>query len=137
MERRRHFRMSSFPPHRNHAIVMGASVAGLLAARALSPHFECVTVIDKDYPPDEPQPRDGAPQGRHIHVLLCGGVRAIDRLFPDRLPELVRSGALPFDYASSQFHILGHWMPRIRSELYTLAQSRPFLEEHLRSWVTD
>ncbi len=67
--------------------------------------------------------------------MLPGGVRALDRLFPGRLDELVRAGSQPFDYGQSQFHMCGRWMPRIATELYSLAQTRPFLEEHLRRWV--
>ena len=67
---------------RIHAIVMGAGVAGLLAARVLARHFARVTVLERDSLPATPRPRDGVPQGRHIHVLLPGGVAAIERLFP-------------------------------------------------------
>jgi len=121
---------------RQHAIVLGGSVAGLLAARALSPHFSRVTVVEKDRLPSfPPAPRDGVPQGKHVHVLLPGGVAALDRLFPGRVAELVEHGAQPFDYGQSQFYMIGKWMPRIQTELHTLSQSRPFLEGHIRRWV--
>src|ERR1700722_11158041 len=122
-------------PDRQHAVVIGASVAGLVAARALSTPFRSVTLLDRDEEPAQPTPRAGVPQGRHVHVVLPGGVRALDRLFPGRLHELVRAGSQPFDYGQSQFHMCGRWMPRIDTELYTLAQTRPLLEEHLRRWV--
>jgi 2-polyprenyl-6-methoxyphenol hydroxylase-like FAD-dependent oxidoreductase len=32
----------------NHAVVLGASMAGLLAARALADFFETVTVVERD-----------------------------------------------------------------------------------------
>lgn len=124
-------------PGRQHAVVIGASVAGLVASRALSAHFRSVTLLDRDEEPSQPVPRAGVPQGRHIHVVLPGGVRALDRLFPGRLDELVRAGSQPFDYGQSQFHMCGQWMPRIATELYSLAQTRPFLEEHLRRWVRE
>jgi len=140
--------MSSHAPGRQHAIVMGAGIAGLLAARALSPHFRQVTVVERDAERDAerdtlpavPAPREGVPQGKHIHVLLPGGLGALDRLFPGRTAELVQSGAQPFDYGQSQFHFLGKWMPRIQTGgiqtgLNTLAQTRPFLEHHIRRWV--
>ncbi len=129
--------MPSFVPERQHAIVMGGSVAGLLAARALASHFRQVTVVEKDALPASPLPRSGVPQGNHIHVLLPGGIAALDRLFPGRTAELVQNGSQPFDYGQSRFYLIGQWMPRIQTELYTLAQSRPFLEHHIRRWMRE
>jgi len=55
--------------------VIGASIAGLLAAHVLANHFDRVTLVERDRLPDEPEFRKGVPQGRHIHVLLVGGNR--------------------------------------------------------------
>ena len=57
----------------DHAVVLGASMAGLLAARALSDFFETVTVVERDALPDNPASRRGVPQGRHPHGLLTRG----------------------------------------------------------------
>lgn len=58
-----------------HAVVVGGSIAGVLAAAAR--HFERVTVIERDELTDEPVIRKGAPQGSQIHVLPpIGEVRA-------------------------------------------------------------
>ena len=54
-----------------HAIVVGAGMGGLLAARALADHFDEVTVLERDALPDSPDPRKGVPQGRHTHGLLA------------------------------------------------------------------
>ena len=72
-------------------LVIGNSIAGLLAARALADYAERVTLIDRDRIPDEPQHRAGVPQGRHIHVVLTAGQRAMEAL----LPPLPASTALP------------------------------------------
>lgn len=117
--------------------MLGAGIAGLLAARALAKHFARVTILEKDSAPAADAPREGVPQGRHIHVLLPGGARALDRLFPGKLDELTRDGARRFDYGRSRFHIIGNWMPRIPTELHTFAQTRPFFEEHLRRWLAE
>jgi 2-polyprenyl-6-methoxyphenol hydroxylase-like FAD-dependent oxidoreductase len=93
-------------------------------------------VLDKDTLPAEPATRDGVPHGKHPHVLLPGGAAAIDRLFPGATAELIEKGAQPFDYGQSQFFIIGNWMPRIETGLKTLALSRPFLEHHIRRWVS-
>ena len=57
----------------DHAVVLAASMAGLLAARALSDFFETVTVVERDALPDNPASRRGVPQGRHPHGLLTRG----------------------------------------------------------------
>ena len=92
---------------------MGASVAGLLAARALAEHFEMVTVLEKDACPVHGAPRSGVPQGRHTHILLPSGAQVLERFFPGRLAELVRDGAKKFDYGRSRFYVAGTWLPRV------------------------
>ena len=66
----------------NHSIVLGASMAGLLAARALSDFFDTVTVVERDMLPDDPVNRRGVPQGRHPHGLLARCALALEELFP-------------------------------------------------------
>jgi 2-polyprenyl-6-methoxyphenol hydroxylase-like FAD-dependent oxidoreductase len=46
---------------RHHAIVIGGSMAGLLAARVLSDHFERVTILERDLLLDDAEPRKGVP----------------------------------------------------------------------------
>jgi 2-polyprenyl-6-methoxyphenol hydroxylase-like FAD-dependent oxidoreductase len=116
---------------------MGASVAGLLAARALAEHFEMVTVLEKDACPVHGAPRSGVPQGRHTHILLPSGAQVLERFFPGRLAELVRDGAKKFDYGRSRFYVAGTWLPRVATGRDSFAQTRPFLEEHLRRWVSE
>src|ERR1700687_3146060 len=64
------------------AVVIGAGMGGLAAAKAVAPHFEEVIVFDRDALPDAPEQRPGTPQARHTHGLLPGGCRALERLFP-------------------------------------------------------
>src|ERR1700761_383525 len=78
---------------RGHAVVIGASIAGLLAARALSDVFSLVTVFDRDVLPDGPDVRRGAPQGRQAHALLARGADTLDQLFPGFVAEMIASGA--------------------------------------------
>ena len=122
---------------RTHALVMGGSVAGLLAARALADHFETVTVLEKDSRPADGASRAGVPQGRHTHILLPAGARVLDRFFPGRVAELLRDGARRFDYGLSRFYVGGAWLPRVPTTLESFAQTRPFLEQHLRRWVSE
>lgn len=119
-----------------HAVVMGASMAGLLAARVLSEYFEQVTLIERDVPGDGPETRKGVPQGRHAHVLLARGEQILSRLFPGFTADLVSGGGFAGDMGSTmrwfQFggykrqHCWGH---------KTFIQTRPYLEWHVRRRV--
>ena len=60
-----------------HAIVIGASMGGLLAARTLSEFFATVTLVERDCFPSSDLPRKGVPQGRHAHGLLARGRNVI------------------------------------------------------------
>jgi len=64
------------------AVVIGAGLAGLLAAAALSVHADEVIVLDRDELPDGPEHRKGLPQGRHAHLLMSGGLAAMEDLVP-------------------------------------------------------
>jgi len=54
---------------KGHAVVIGGGIAGLLAARVLSDHFDQVTIIERDRFPKDPTPRPGVPQSRHLRAL--------------------------------------------------------------------
>ena len=60
--------------YRKHAIVIGASLGGLLTARVLSNHFEQVTILEKDTVHREPESRKGQPHTKHLHGLLPMGL---------------------------------------------------------------
>jgi 2-polyprenyl-6-methoxyphenol hydroxylase-like FAD-dependent oxidoreductase len=78
-----------------HAVVVGAGIAGLTAARVLSEHFERVLLLERDTLPAGPVDRAGIPQGKHVHVVLAGGQRALEELFVGFRDELVARGAVP------------------------------------------
>lgn len=81
-------------PARNHAVVIGAGMAGLAAAQAISRHFRKVTVIERDVLPVEAAPRSGTPQCQHAHILLAGGLKALQTLFPGFEKDLAEAGAV-------------------------------------------
>lgn len=76
-----------------HAIVIGASMGGLLAARVLADFYERVTLIDRDRFPETPEHRKGAPQSHHAHALLARGQQIIEQLFPGILADIRADGA--------------------------------------------
>ena len=79
---------------RSHAVVIGAGMAGLTAAQAISGHFEKVTIIERDVLPAEAAPRSGTPQAQHAHMLLAGGLKALQTLFPAFENNLAEAGAV-------------------------------------------
>jgi 2-polyprenyl-6-methoxyphenol hydroxylase-like FAD-dependent oxidoreductase len=64
------------------AVVVGASMAGLLAAHVLANSYEQVIVIDRDQLPETSMHRRGVPHGRHLHALAARGQQALEELFP-------------------------------------------------------
>ncbi len=117
-----------------HAIVIGASMSGLLAARVLSDFYTIVTVLERDAFPDADAPRKGVPQGRHTHGLLARGSAVLEEFFPGYNSEVVaQSGGLIGDVANDVIWI-GHnvRLANSASDLIGLLASRPVLEGHLR-----
>ncbi|MGW4947927.1 FAD-dependent monooxygenase [Actinoplanes sp. NPDC004185] len=118
------------------AVVLGASMAGLIAARVLSDAYDSVTIIDRDVLPNAAAPRRGVPQSRQLHVLLAAGRRALDELFDGLSDELSAAGAPQVD-----LHGQVHWcndgypMRRAASDLIGIGVSRPLLERTIRARV--
>jgi len=75
------------------AVVIGAGLAGLMAARVLADHYDSVVVIEKDQLTG-PEPRKGVPQGNHIHVLWSVGSAILERLFPGLFEDLAAAGGV-------------------------------------------
>ena len=111
------------------AIVVGGSMAGLLAARVLAEFFTTVTVIERDERSDRPEPRRGVPQGRHAHGLLLRGQDTICRLFSGVREELLAAGATPVNMGRDVkwFHF-DVWKCRYHSALDFISASRPLIE---------
>jgi 2-polyprenyl-6-methoxyphenol hydroxylase-like FAD-dependent oxidoreductase len=117
------------------AVVIGASMAGLLTARVLSESFADVTVLDRDALPEAAH-RTGVPQARHLHGLLARGRDILDGLFPGLSSELQDKGAVTADLQGDiRWTIDGHRMCRARSGLEGLSMSRPLLECAVRARV--
>ncbi len=128
--------MSTLINGKQQAIVIGGSIAGMLAARILADHFECVTIIARDTLPDSPEPRKGAPQTAHVHVLLQRGLLIMQQLFPQLDDALTQAGALSVNWTRDlvTFTPAG-WSPRFDSQYTTRTCSRGLLEQILRRQV--
>ena len=127
----------------DHAVVLGAGIAGLVAASVLAEQFASVTVVERDLLPDSPIDRRGAPQGRHLHSLLSRGSQILEELHPGFLADLTDADALVLDDPDMRriYSRMGHYTfnrtdPAAEpAALVTYQASRPFLEFHLRRRV--
>jgi 2-polyprenyl-6-methoxyphenol hydroxylase-like FAD-dependent oxidoreductase len=118
-------------------VVIGASMAGLLAARVLADHFEQVTMLERDKFPPPGANRKGVPQGKHTHVLLELGRQIMEMYLPGLTDELTRLGATSIADASLNvrwFHSGDYHQPGA-SGIAGVGVSRPTLEAVVRARV--
>ncbi|WP_043385128.1 FAD-dependent oxidoreductase [Streptomyces mutabilis] len=117
-----------------HAVVIGASMGGLAAARVLAERFGRVTVLDRDTLPGRAEPRRGVPHGDHGHALLLRGKQQLEELFPGLEADLLRAGAVPFDPGHDLLmHQMGALRRRFRSTGRGISLTRALLEATVRS----
>ncbi len=126
---------------RQHAVVIGASIAGLCAARVLSDFHDRVTIFERDELPSAPGNRAAVPQGKHVHLLMARGAEEFDGLFPGILDEMVAAGVPVLEnrpdciYFGAAGHVLGT-AHRLQDEFTAYVPSRPHLEWQIRRRVT-
>ena len=118
------------------AVVLGASIGGLVAARVLTEAFPHVTLVERDELPEGAVPRRGVPQGHHTHALLGRGREALEELFPGLTDELLEYGARGADLQDDvRFYNDGHLLSRRPSGMRGVGLTRPLLEDRLRARV--
>ena len=121
---------------KDHAVVIGASIAGLLAARVLSDYFRRVTLIERDRLPTDSENRKGVPQGRHLHLLQVKGEQIMRQLFPGLDVDLAEAGAVRVDLCNDLlWYQYGGYKIRHSSDIRSLCMSRPLLEFCVRRRV--
>ncbi|BBM70373.1 FAD-dependent oxidoreductase [Rhodothermus marinus] len=121
----------------NHTIVIGASMGGLLAARALADFYQEVTLIERDAFPPIGENRKGVPQGRHTHALLLRGGEILEGFFPGLTADLMAQGAPFLDRPENELIWFdgGGYHARFTNEdgrNGALMVSRPLLEGYVR-----
>jgi 2-polyprenyl-6-methoxyphenol hydroxylase-like FAD-dependent oxidoreductase len=125
-------------PQHGHAVVIGAGIAGLLTARALSDTFAQVTILERDHLAPGPHYRSGVPQARHGHALQARGSQAFEELFPGLRNELNAAGAPTVDFCAQARLCLPRGVPApVASGIHLQCVSRPLLEATIRKRVTD
>jgi 2-polyprenyl-6-methoxyphenol hydroxylase-like FAD-dependent oxidoreductase len=116
------------------AVVIGAGMGGLVAARALADSFREVLVIERDNLPLASEHRTGTPQSRHVHALLAGGQHALDKLFPGFEEELAQAGAVPLRVGLDARIEMPGYDPFPQRDLgwHVYSMSRPLIELTVR-----
>ncbi|HEY2575104.1 MAG TPA: FAD-binding monooxygenase [Streptosporangiaceae bacterium] len=121
---------------RDHAVVLGGSIAGLFAAHVLSGHYAHVTVVERDRLPANAGHRRGVPHDRHFHGLLPHGQQLIEGLLPGITGALVTGGALTGDaLANVRWYLRGRKLRQADTSLTMLSASRPLIEAAIRDRV--
>ena len=116
-----------------HAVVLGGSLAGLLAARILADHFDRVTLLERDAYPEAAEVRKGLPQANHVHGVLLRGRQVLEELFPGVQNEMIAAGAPVVDMAYDiPWFTRAGWGVRYPSDLKVLSFTRPMLDLHVR-----
>ncbi|WP_251095820.1 pyridine nucleotide-disulfide oxidoreductase [Streptomyces sp. Caat 7-52] len=125
------------------AVVIGAGTAGLMTAAALSraePALEII-LLDRDELPRGPENRRGVPQGRHAHLLMAGGLSAMEALFPVSVRDrLLDAGAHRISLGNGMLALTpdSGWFPRWRWDgPHMITCTRALLDWVLRQALLD
>lgn len=119
-----------------HAVVIGASMGGLLAARVLADYFDAVTILERDTFPEPGMWRKGVPQGRQAHGLHARGRVILEQLFPGLTQEIVAQGGIVLDISGEfSWYANGGFHQPVTSGLEGLVVTRPRLEAGVRARV--
>jgi flavin-dependent dehydrogenase len=115
------------------AVVIGGSMAGLLAARVLTDHVAQVTVLERDELSDGADARRGVPHGRQLHVLLARGRQSIEHLFPGWDEDLLAAGAVRLQLPGDVHMVTSAGaIDRRAVGFEALSASRPLIEATVR-----
>lgn len=117
------------------AVVLGGSMAGLLAARVLADSYAEVLIVDRDELTGVTTPRRGVPQGRHVHGLLARGQQILEELFPGFTTGATDAGIPTGDLGELRWFFNGVRLQPASTGLICVSAARPVLESHVRARV--
>jgi 2-polyprenyl-6-methoxyphenol hydroxylase-like FAD-dependent oxidoreductase len=118
-----------------HAVVLGAGMAGLAVAAVLAGRFDRVTIVERDTLPESVDFRGGVPQGRHVHILLPAGLRGLSEVLPGLIDDLRVSDAHVMHATDIRFHIADGRLLLDDADLEFVGATRPLLEAVVRDRV--
>jgi 2-polyprenyl-6-methoxyphenol hydroxylase-like FAD-dependent oxidoreductase len=121
--------------HGSHAVVLGASLAGLFHAVPLATRFDRVTLVDRDVLPGGVEQRGGVPQGHHVHLLVPGGVARLEALLPGAVEEVVAQGGHAIPAPEWRFRMGGDLLRLEDDGVRVVGATRPLLEAVVRQRV--
>lgn len=120
-----------------HACVIGGSIAGLLAAAAVSGAADQVTIVERDELPTGPENRRGVPQGPQVHALLGIGQHAMEELLPGIGQDFQDAGGALIDAAKDlAIYSSQGWSGRVTGTTKVISMRRPNLEQVVRQRVS-
>lgn len=123
---------------RNRAVIIGGSVAGLVAALAAAESFDQVIIIERDELEFSAEPRRGVPQGNQVHGLLMAGMGFAQEFIPDLPEQLAAAGCSRFDQVRDVATWTGiGWRQRLESGIETFGFRRPLFESVVRRNVLE
>lgn len=117
------------------ALVLGGSIAGLLAARVLAEFYRQVLIVDRDKVLGVRESRRGAPHTVHAHGLHARGHLIIEDLFPGFTAELSEAGVPTGDLGEMRWFFNGRKIQPAHTGLISVTAPRPVLENHVRERV--
>jgi 2-polyprenyl-6-methoxyphenol hydroxylase-like FAD-dependent oxidoreductase len=119
------------------AVVIGGSMAGMLAAAAIADQVDSVEIIEAHELPQGPEPRTGVPQAVHIHFLQTGGAEAIEDLLPGCIDLLLTAGAnrIPVTTNMLIYAPEGWYRRWSRATHYLISASRDLIDSVVRGQV--
>jgi 2-polyprenyl-6-methoxyphenol hydroxylase-like FAD-dependent oxidoreductase len=124
----------------DHAVVLGAGLAGIMAAGVAARYFCRVSVIEKDELATQPTPRKGVPQSEQAHGILAYGEQAMERILPGYRSAMEAAGAVRLRYGRDVLsHDGGTWQPvrDLGSDLEVFFSTRPLMEHTARGRLSD
>jgi 2-polyprenyl-6-methoxyphenol hydroxylase-like FAD-dependent oxidoreductase len=120
-------------PREGRAVVLGASMAGMLAARVLAEHYDEVVLVDRDELPPTGVQRRGVPQGRHAHGLLGSGLAVLERYFPRISEDLsLHGGRICDPVRDARWFVGGGYLAEFDCGFPGVICTRPVLEGTVR-----
>lgn len=118
------------------AVVLGGSLAGLLAANALARVYSEVVVVDRDELAGVTGPRRGVPHGRQAHGLVARGQQILEQQFPGLLGDMEAAGVRPGDFSGDiRWYFNGVLLRPAQTGLLSVPCTRPVIERHVRDRV--